>query len=330
MKKLKYVLYAILGIIVIIFLLALVIPQDYKLERSISIEASEQLVVNQLAMFKNFQQWSPWSKLDPEMKMTIDGDDGQVGAVYRWSGNKDVGTGSMKITNREKNRVDMVLEFLEPWESTAETYFTWKQDNENTNVVWGMTGKNPIPLNVFFNMDKMVGPDYEKGLTGLKDRCETIQKKITYNGYTIEELELPGKNYLMKKATVNMNEIPGFIQSSFTQLMVDVQKNGTQMEGPPASVYFEWDEENQITSMAAAIPCSNPIDGYDWMPLGGKAIKTEYKGAYEDMMPAYTAMSDYMMEKGLQGSVAIEEYLTDPETEPDTSQWLTNIYFVLK
>jgi len=172
MKKVKIIVLIVVGIVAVIFLLALVMPKDFQMERAIVIDAPQTMVETQVANFENFQKWSPWSELDPEMDTKIEGTDGQVGTVYSWSGNDDVGVGSMEITRREANRVDMALNFKEPWESTADTYFTWQPKDGGTEVVWGMSGKNPVPFNLFMNMDKMVGPDYEKGLAKLKDRVE--------------------------------------------------------------------------------------------------------------------------------------------------------------
>lgn len=331
MKKFKTFLFIVLGLIAIFLIVAMLMPKDYKVERSIVIDAPEGVVVNQITMFKHFQQWSPWSELDPNMEFTIEGEDGQVGAKYSWTGNDDVGVGSMEITEKEANRVDIELYFKEPWESQATTYYSWNTNGSSTEVVWGMNGKNPIPMNLFLNMDKMIGPDYEKGLQALKERSEAIQAKTQYGAYAIEEVNMPEKNYLIKKGTISMSEIPMFLADNFGTMMTEMTKGGFQPTGAPASLYFEWDEENQSTTMAAAIPCEKSVAGYELMPVGGKMIKTVYQGAYDDMMPAYMAMDEYLKEKGLEmGGPVLEEYVTDPAQESDTSKWITNIYFAVK
>jgi effector-binding domain-containing protein len=48
------------------------------------------------------------------------------------------------------------------------------------------------------------------------------------------------------------------------------------------------------------------------------------------MANAHGAMADYMKEKGLEHSVVIEEYLSDPGSEKDSTKWLTNIFYVIK
>ncbi|MGK7393011.1 MAG: SRPBCC family protein [Candidatus Cyclobacteriaceae bacterium M3_2C_046] len=177
MKVLKRILIAIAGIVTIILAAALVMPKKYEVQRSVVINASSSVVVQQLAMFQNFKEWSPWSALDPDMETQITGQDGKVGAIYSWTGNKDVGSGSMKIIQQTADRIDIDLAFLEPWESSAKTYFTWAEKGGVVEVVWGMSGSNPIPMNLFLNMDKMIGPDYEKGLSALKARCESLKMR---------------------------------------------------------------------------------------------------------------------------------------------------------
>ena len=55
-----------------------------------------------------------------------------------------------------------------------------------------------------------------------------------------------------------------------------------------------------------------------------------YHGGYNDMMAAHDAIGKYMKEKNLSASVTLEEYVTDPMTEKDSTKWLTNIYYIIK
>ena len=48
-------------------------------------------------------------------------------------------------------------------------------------------------------------------------------------------------------------------------------------------------------------------------------------------MYLYEAMAEYVTDFGLVGDGGpMEEYVTDPMTEPDTAKWQTNIYFPVK
>ncbi len=51
------------------------------------------------------------------------------------------------------------------------TEFNLTPQGDSTLVTWTMTGPSPFlfkVIGVFFSMDRMVGPDFEKGLAKLK------------------------------------------------------------------------------------------------------------------------------------------------------------------
>jgi effector-binding domain-containing protein len=102
-------------------------------------------------------------------------------------------------------------------------------------------------------------------------------------------------------------------------------------------LYYDWNEEDSSADLAAAIPVSPDMEVDDLGDFerievpAGKALPIEYYGAYEQIGGAHEAMHKYMSEGGIEiGTPVIEEYVTDPEREPDTSKWLNNIYYPLK
>lgn len=170
--------YVVLTIIVLIVFLALIAPKTYNVSRSITINKPITEVFNYLKYIKNQDDWSPWKKKDPNMKQEFTGVDGEVGFVSKWEGNKDVGTGEQEITSITENKsVNSQLRFFKPWKSQSDAYLTVSAiDAETTKVVWGFSGHNKPPSNIFFlffNMDKTVGRDFEAGLADLKQILES-------------------------------------------------------------------------------------------------------------------------------------------------------------
>jgi hypothetical protein len=135
------------------------------------IPAPQFVVFTQVNDFHNWEKWSPWAKLDPTMKLTIDGEPAGVGAKYAWTGNGKVGEGRMAITDSRPNeRVAIKLEFLRPFAATNTTEFAFRPEGGSTHVTWAMTGeKNFVSkaCGLIMNMDKMIGRDFEKGLAQL-------------------------------------------------------------------------------------------------------------------------------------------------------------------
>jgi uncharacterized protein YndB with AHSA1/START domain len=170
----------ILGLLLVTALFAAAVamqPDDYRVTRTATIKAPASAVFPLLNDFHNFDQWSPWAKLDPNMKTTLEGAPSGKGAVYTWKGNSDAGAGRMTITDSQPGeRVAIDLEFEEPFASSSKTVFELAPAPGGVSVTWSMTGKNNFLSKAFCllmgGMDRMVGPDFEKGLTQLKIAAE--------------------------------------------------------------------------------------------------------------------------------------------------------------
>lgn len=173
LKKVALGLVAVLVVLVVVISLR---PDTFSVQRSATIAAPADKVYPHIANFHAWEAWSPWAKKDPAMKTTYTGPDSGVGARYAWSGNKDVGSGSMAITEATAPaKVVIDLHFLEPFEGKNLTTFTLQPDGAGTKVTWQMAG----PMNfgskaagLFMDMDKMIGDDFDKGLATLKGVVE--------------------------------------------------------------------------------------------------------------------------------------------------------------
>jgi hypothetical protein len=168
---------AVIGIICVI---AVFQPDDFRIERSIAIAAPASAVFAQVNDFHKWQAWSPWEKMDPAMKRTFEGPAAGAGAMYSWVGNSKVGEGKMTLTaSKASENIHIQLDFLKPMKATNQTEFIFKTEGKQTLVTWSMTGtKNFISkiFCLFMNMDKMVGGDFEKGLSALKESVESSKK----------------------------------------------------------------------------------------------------------------------------------------------------------
>lgn len=337
MKILKIVAYTVLGLGVLLVVFGLFAKKDYHIERSIEMDAPKDVVYEYVRYFKNFQAWSPWSALDPNMKTSISGTDGDVGATYQWEGNDDAGAGIQTITAMTPDRIDMEVNFTKPFESKSPTYMLFKEEGKKTTVTWAFDMHVAFPWNglaMFTDMDAGVGADYERGLKNLKKACEEIAHK-KYRGYEVADLDsIPVRYFLGVRKTVNFPDIPGFFGANLGKAFEQAQKSGATMAGSPSGLFWSYDEQAGKTDMAAAVPLAadqKPTGGLSVFAVGGqRALVIEYFGAYEKTGEAHFALDDYMAEKGLQYiPPVIEEYVTDPGQEPDTAKWLTKvIYFV--
>src|SRR5262249_2693440 len=172
MRVLKNIL---LGLATAVIVLAVVVglqPSEFRIARSATISAPPAAVFARVNDFHNWDDWSPWAKLDPACKVTFDGAQAGTGAVFAWSGNNEVGEGRMTITESRPNElVRIKLDFIKPFESTATSEFAFKPEGEQTVVTWTMYGENNYLAKafcLFMNMDRMLGAEFDKGLARMK------------------------------------------------------------------------------------------------------------------------------------------------------------------
>lgn len=151
-------------------------PDTFRVERTINIKAPQEKVFALIHDFHAWPRWSPWEKLDLNMKRTYSGPDSGKGAAYAWEGNDKVGQGRMEILETAApSKVVIKLDFLKPFEAHNTAEFVMVAQGDSTNVTWAMYGPSPYLsklIGVFVSMDSMVGKDFETGLANLKAVAE--------------------------------------------------------------------------------------------------------------------------------------------------------------
>jgi Polyketide cyclase / dehydrase and lipid transport len=148
----------------------------YEVVRTRTIDAPTAVIHDLITDFQEWRRWSPWEDLDPDLQRTYSGAERGVGSVYEWSGNRKAGQGRMEVTGDEPLEVVVAVTFLKPFKSASTATFTLAPAGAGTEVTWTMVGPKTIATRVmglFTSMDKMIGPDFEKGLTRLKAAAET-------------------------------------------------------------------------------------------------------------------------------------------------------------
>lgn len=149
-------------------------PTKYRVTRSRVIKASDREVFAIIEDLHRWTDWSPWDKMDPAVTRTYEGAERGEGAIYRWSGNKKVGKGSMQILSAvEASKVEIDLQFVTPFPAQCLTAFTIEPQPEGTKVTWTMDGTNNLMAKIFglfVNMDVMLGRDFENGLASMDDK----------------------------------------------------------------------------------------------------------------------------------------------------------------
>ena len=170
------------AVIVVVFVVTVALqPSEFRVSRSTAISAPAPEVFAQVNDFHKWEAWNPWGKIDPAMKQAYEGAPAGTGAVYTWSGNKEVGEGRMTIIeSRPSDLIRINLEFFKPFAGTSVAEFTFKPEGNQTAVTWSMIGKNNFiakAVHLFMNMDKMIGGQFEQGLASMKSVAEAAAKQ---------------------------------------------------------------------------------------------------------------------------------------------------------
>ena len=142
----------------------------YDVQRSVVIPADAATIHSLINDFHKWTAWSPWEDVDPAMSRTYSGPASGVDARYSWSGNRKAGSGSMTITSSNSSRIELLVNFLKPFKASNPTSFVLREVDGGTEVTWRMTGEHKGFAALFFrfaSMDKMIGPDFERGLAKL-------------------------------------------------------------------------------------------------------------------------------------------------------------------
>jgi uncharacterized membrane protein len=173
MKVLKYILFGVLGIVVLAAIAALFMKKDFHFEKSAEINAPKDVVWEYVSKFSKHETWSQWKKMDPKMKVELSGVDGTVGSKMSWtSDHSQVGNGSQTISNIiPGERVDVQLDFGDNGKPTS--FYTFSGDSTNCKVTWGMDMHMNYPFNIMGPMmDGWMDEMFVTGLNMLKDASE--------------------------------------------------------------------------------------------------------------------------------------------------------------
>lgn len=335
MKKFFRILGIIVALIAAVILVAgLIAPNDIKVDRTLLIKGSPDVVFYQMSHLRNWQNWLPWYDMDPSIKADYGGTDGQPGSTYHFVGEKS-GEGRATTTAITGNEMKYDMLFVD-WD-TKGTGHVRAEDagNGQTKANWALSIHYGYPANgimAIMNMRKMLEKDFDKGLEKLKALVEsgkaaTPERKATTTA--IEETDFPATTYAAIRKTIPVNEMDKFFGDSYEVLG---KETGARISGNPSGLIYKWDDANGTTDIAAAFPVSEkaPVKSAQIIEItASKAYKMVYIGGYAGSYNAHLAINKHLAEKGKTQKLVVEEYITGPFNEKDSTKWITNIFYLV-
>lgn len=169
MKVLKIILGIIAATIALFLIIAVFLPSEVTVERSLTIEAPDSVVFDYITDFNHRAEWDPWLEMEPDAKVTLNEISKGVGAGYSWEG-EVIGSGNMVIDKVDKNKsVNSTLTFLTPQTSEGKVEWQLEPTENGTNITWSFYSEMGYPVERYFGlmMDGVLGPQLQKGLENL-------------------------------------------------------------------------------------------------------------------------------------------------------------------
>lgn len=328
----------IIGIILLVIVLAgvgiLVFgPSEVHMERQITIEAPANAVFKEVNGYRTFDQFSAWAEIDTAARITIEGPTTGVGAKYSWdSEDPNLGKGSTEIIESEESK--MVKSQMSFEGFSGDAYATWflNEEEGKTNVTYTYDWKEITGFWRFFALatESMLGPMYEETLANLKTRVEgRPQFTMEMSAEEVDPVTFVG----IEATTPNHpDDISRVMGDTYGEIMAAITQGGLQMsKGYPLAIYTQYDEKS-ITMI-----CGIPVVGQASLDSevasvmkshDGTAVKAIHKGDYETLEDTHEQISQYAAYYGYKMiGEPWEVYVTDPSMEPDTSKWITEVYY---
>jgi effector-binding domain-containing protein len=332
MKILKIIGWVLLALLILLLVLMFVMPTSVNVEKSMNINAPQNMVYNAVNNLKTWETWNPWQAMDENMAMSYGDKTTGEGASYSWTSEK-MGNGTYTITEAKPGTsIKSHMDFQDQGEGTG--YWRFSEDGNKTNVIWGFDTKIGRPMNLMAPFMKgSMKSTMKNGLNSLKEMVVDRYKEKIYSGYRVVEIDLPERHFVMNRAEIPMSGMQQFYAQNLGNLFAKVQAADVEMDGMPCGLYFKWDEQSGTADMAAAIPVKDELRLKGAMSHSipsGKALQIDYFGEYEHIGNAHNAIDDYMNDYGLLNNTPIiEEYVTDPSTEKDPAKWLTKVTYYI-
>jgi effector-binding domain-containing protein/uncharacterized protein YndB with AHSA1/START domain len=332
-------LFWLMGVIIVLLLVGFFLPRNEKVERTVTINAKPEAVYNLLNNLTTYDKWMPWNQLDTQWKVEYAPQTIGAGAWYKWQSKNDkVGKGKLTITESTANeKVITSLEF-EGFDKPSVSGWVLKPAGAGTELTWYMNsdmGNNPAHRWMGILMDKMLGPQFDKGLQNIAALADKGGLKINDMKdpvMTVEETTTSKKMliYVTDSAASTAEITQKFMTIIPVELGGFLKKKDLQMMGAPLAWYngnkapFVFDiavPVNKIPAEAEGRIKTKEIPA-------GKAVVVHFYGPYELTWKAYPLAEAWIKEHNKKASGApYEVYLGDPGIEKDPYKILTDIVF---
>ncbi len=151
-------------------------PAQFLYMRGIVINAPPEKIYPYVSDFRLGNEWSPFIKVDPNIKLAYSGPPNGKGAKMTFDGNQEAGSGEIEILRAEPHsEVELQLTMTKPFKAVNTVRYQLVPEGNGTRFTWSMAGENGFLgklVGIFIDCEKMIGDQFDKGQNNLKELVE--------------------------------------------------------------------------------------------------------------------------------------------------------------
>ena len=331
-------LYFICGLIVLLIIIGLALPQRARVVASIEVDAPLATVFALTNDFHRASLWLPWIETDPNVRIVYSGPDRGVGATITWDG-LVVGTGTQVIT--ESVPYEHITTTINPGgPGEAKSWFDFVDTGRSTYLDWSFEvdyGYNIVGRFAALLLTDIIRRDYEHGLVSLKNIAESLPR-ADFSDLEIERLVVEAKeiDYLSAASPPDPASVSEAMGRAYFRILNFIDKHGLANAGAPLSITRSFSGSNLLFD--AAIPVQGVTDATPRDEAGvkigtthaGTVIRAKHLGSYRSLGQTHQKIAAYLAALGIErDGVAWESYVSDPTKVPE-AEMLTYVFYPIK
>ena len=322
--------------LILLIIISFFLPSEITSETSAVIEKPPRMVFEMVNNPRNWKSWSAWDNMDPDMKSYFDGEESGVGSSHRWeSDNPDVGNGSWTIIESEPYKsITLEFDFGEHGKAIGSYIFERHEEGTTINSSFTANLSEMLPPMIAPLMGPMFKSEIQKNTAQSFANMQSHLEGVKNYSVEIKEVELEPMVYLGIREPMPKNpaEIGPKMGALYGEIGMYIQKYKIEFADMPLTVYFIDGEDVEVE---CGIPIADDNPGNNRVvrreTAGGKTILAIHYGDYTELETTHVQLMNYIADNELTTSGNLwEQYITDPGQEPDTSKWITHVYYPIE
>jgi len=331
MKALKIVIIILVVIVAIILIPPLFMPSQLNIEVSRVLKAQPEVIWSQVNCLENWEKWDIWHQ-DTNMAGHYEGPACGEGAKNVWTyKNMEEGGSQTIIESREFEYIKTFLDFQKM--GTAESEIFFEKVEDGTKITWTLVSEASYPVRRWVNALMVipgVNKAYTEGLANLDELTKDMKPEPAYQTGEFATVSVDAKPAIVLRIKATGPEIGNAMEQAFGQLMA---VGATSMAGYPFSIWYDYmnDTMEFDCGLPVAAKMAEQGDIRNIMTYGGRVATVTHTGTYESTQYSWEKLQKYMQENNLEpNGDPYEVYITDPSDEPDSTKWVTKLFWPVK